>query len=351
MDYQEILDNIRLLADDKPPVEDISELLYNHGCHFLLAKMPESPYAEAVKRDLTLNEICIKERYKTCKPVFNAFESNNIRYTVIKGAVLSQVVFGDILYRISGDIDLLISRCDIDKVKEIMLSEGFIQGRVNDNGIEPYSRRELLFHAAMSHQAAPFIKKTGNPICPYVNVDINMDIMWGESKEKADMDFVLEHTEVTTMCGVKFQKLSPEMEFTSLCLHHYKDMNSIYLLYEGSLKLSLFCDIYYYLKRTAPDISGLKEICRCLHVPDYVYYCIYYTNFIFGDRAMEPFLTTLRTETSDSKMNTFGLTEDEIRNWEISFPEMLFGDLRSYFDTHLTAKDWDKIMLNRDMML
>lgn len=86
----------------------------------------------------------------------------------------------------------------------------------------------------------------------------------------------------------------------SLCLHHYKDMNSLYLLAQGSLKLNLFCDIYFYIKRCRSDISKLKVLCERLDVLDYAHYCVYYTGQIFDDPALSSYQTAMETETSKS---------------------------------------------------
>lgn len=351
MNNQEILENIRLLASNWQPREDISDLLYRHGCLYLLSKMKDTAYTKKIQVEFTLNKICVRERYKTCKPIFDGFQSSGISFAVIKGAALSLSAYGDVVYRKSGDIDLIISHDNIDTVKKIMIDNGFIQGRVTDSGIEPFSRRELIFQSSMSHQAAPFIKKTDNLLCPYVNVDVNTDVLWGESKRKADMDFVLSHIEKAVICDYIIQKLSPEMEFVALCLHHYKDMNSIYLLSKGSLKLSLFCDIYYYIKNCVLDTDKLRNICERLKVTEFVYYCLYYTNLVFSDSALSPLLAALKTEKAESIMNTFGLADDEIKEWGISFPERLFdGNIQQYFDVHLTAKEIEKININSAMM-
>ena len=178
-----------------------------------------------------------------------------------------------------------------------------------------------------------------------------MDIFWGESGGKTDMDFVLAHTETVDICGITVQKLSREMEFIALCLHHYKEMNSLYLLAQGSLKLSLFCDIYFYVKRCRPDISKLKVLCERLDVLDYVHYCVYYTGQIFDDPVLSSYQTALQTETSESILPTFGLAEDEIQEWDISFSHRIFDcDISDYFQKRLSPKAWEKIHLNAEYM-
>ena len=352
MSYENIVNSIRLLTNNIQPELDITELLYRHNCTYLLTKIQaKNNDTDKLKTDIVLNQICIYERYYTCKDIFDLFENIKIPYAVIKGAVLSKTAYGNVSYRKSGDIDLLIKREDIDRVKQIMLDNGFIQGRIIDKEIKRFTRQELIFQTGMSHQTAPFLKKTNNPLCPYVNIDINTDILWGEIRIKTDMDFVLRNTEVASICHIQTLKLSSEMEFISLCLHHYKDMNSIYLLSQGSLKLSLFCDIYFYIKNTDLNLTQLQSICNHLCVSQYVYYCIFYTNLIFSDSVLNQYLSALKAEKAEGILNTFGLSDDEIREWEIGFFDRLFMDnINNYFNMHLSLKDLEKINTNKTFM-
>ena len=54
--------------------------------------------------------------------------------------------------------------------------------------------------------------------------------------------------------------------------HLYKDMNSIYLLYKGGLRLYLFCDIYYAFKNLSLDLDVLWQHSQRLSVAPYLYY-------------------------------------------------------------------------------
>lgn len=366
-DYEVILQSIRALAAGREPDTDISELLYRHNCMYLLSRIKKPHrYSQSLFTNTTLNRINIRERYRCCRSVFEALEDAAIPYAVIKGAALSVSAFGDPYSRHSSDIDLLVSRRDIDRVKQILLQQGFVQGRVTDHGIQPFSRKELLYQSAMSHQTAPFIKNTGNKICPYINVDVNMDIMWGESNRKADMDFVLEHTIQADICGTVIKKLLPEMEFISMCLHHYKDMNSIYLLAQGNLKLKLLCDVYFFVKRNFQTASGNSEapdtgpavstdhllaLCKHLKVTECVYYCLYHTNSVFDDPKLEKLCHVFASPEGEKLLNCYGLAENEIGEWDVSFPKRLFDlNIYEYFQKILPENLLEKIRMNETFM-
>ena len=345
MNSPEIIKYVRMLIRGEKPDEQIGDLLLDHRCTFLASKLKNVEYEQEMKLNQTLNSIAIKERYKACKPIFDTID---VPYAIIKGAVLSNSAYKNPFIRFSGDVDFLVNRKDVDSLKKLLISNGFIQGRIINNSIVPFSRREILFQASQTHQTAPFIKQTGNRLCPFVNIDVNMDVMWGECEEKADMDFVLSHTEKISLLNSSFYKLTSEMEFVSLCLHHYKDMNSLYLLSNGSLKLNLFCDIYFYLLNCHPDPQTLLDICRRLNVGRYIYVCIYHTFLIFDDPTLTEYLNILDTEKDASLYDTLGLNNKERKDWNLSLFDRLFHpDLPQYVNSLLSVEEKEKIRLNQ----
>ena len=115
--------------------------------------------------------------YQYCRGLFANLA--NTDYAVIKGAVLSQRIYSNPAIRKSSDIDILISPNQIDNVKAILEKHGFKQGKVRNGELTPYTRKELIYYAAFTHQAASFSKLTEDPLCPVINIDINTDIFWG----------------------------------------------------------------------------------------------------------------------------------------------------------------------------
>ena len=345
------ISSLRAIVKGEVPQSDISKLLYKHKCLFLLSKTTDNKCEKKLTLDMALNKASIKERFKACAPIFKIFADKGIRYAVIKGAVLSKAAYGDVSYRSSADIDLLIKRSDVDLVKKTMLENGYIQGRIIDNIIVPYTRQELIFQSSISHQTAPFVKVTQNPICPFIKVDVNIDIIWGESKEKPDMNYVLDKTDEAQIYSVKFSKLKTEMEFISLCLHHYKDMNSLYMLYNNKFNINLFSDIYFYLKNQKPDTKTLLLMASRLEVTKYIYYCVYYTQLLFDDPSLDNYINLLYSNDAIKLLDTYGLDDREIKTWDIDFFERLFmNDIRSYLSLYMSDSDNEKIALNSQYM-
>ena len=220
MNYSDTIEKIRKSAQGEDFCDDeLCKLILDNGCYYLLSKSEK--YASKRMIQVVMNSVVVSQRYKVCKKVFE--DLNDIPYAHIKGAALSERIYGNPAYRMSGDIDLLVTPEYSDKVKSVLLENGFVQGRLSGDKIVPYSRRELIYQKSFSHQLAQFIKATGSNICPFVCVDVNLDIVWGEGNFSVDMsDFAgnMLHTEDCLINGIALRRLKPVYEFISLCMHH-----------------------------------------------------------------------------------------------------------------------------------
>ncbi len=346
--YSDIIQAVRRLSKGEEAGPDISDILYRHRCNYLLSLTKDKKYLKTLAYEKFLSKMAVKERYKALTPFF---ENTDINYAVIKGAVLSLCAYNDPYLRVSGDIDILIDKKDSDKIKKELKALGFIQGRVTDRGIIPFSREEILFQTSMTHQTAPYVKETGNRLCPYVNIDINTDIMWGESRKKTDMTVFLQYSTVIQINDFIVKKLLPEAEFISLCMHHYKDFNSLYLLSKRGFCLGQYCDIYFYLKNMKPSVSRLQALSEQLKVGEYIYYCLYYTDLIFDDEDIKLYLLAFKKDKDETLLSSFGLCEDERKRWECGFFERIFShDVNELLKDKLTQHDLEKIQINQILM-
>ena len=282
--------------------------------------------------------------YYHCNTLFD--DLDHINYAIIKGAVLSQRIYSNPAIRKSSDIDILISRNQLDYVKSVLEKHGFQQSKVRNGKLVPYTRRELVYHSVFTHQTASFRKLTSDPLCPIINVDINTDIFWGESSHKADMIDFLRHTEKTEIFGIKAKRLTTIYDFISLCLHHYKDLNSLYLLWQRGISLSKFCDIYYYLSNIQIEPQQLRYICNQLNVAEYVYYCIYQTTVIF-DSNFTVYLNALYSRQAESLLKRIGLSKNHYKYMHKCIASYIFDDnFHSDLEQMLTKDDLLQIKAN-----
>lgn len=330
--------------------QDFSEILYKHKCYDLLLYFPNSIYFDKAYIKYINNEKRMHIFINECKMVF---EKLDIPYAFFKGFVLSKAAYGNAFIRVSGDLDVLVSPQNVKFLNEVLLDSGFIQGTLESSDIIPTSHEKKVFQRVYSHQVVPYIKKLNSKTCPYICIDVNTNVMWGESKKRINLDELLIQRQKDIIDGFSFFKLDSITEFIVLCLHHYKDMNSIYLLSKGSLKLRLFVDIYRYVKERKKDlpVEQLCEKSRKLGVMQYVYFCLVHTKTLFSDPILDEYIQMFRNQEGIDLLNMFGLSPDEQKTWGNTIEERLFDPkFKETFFNLLDEKDVKKINLNSYMM-
>ena len=291
----------------------------------------------------------LRQRFEAGENVFRELTRQNIPYAVHKGAVLSKMLYGNLTSRISGDIDLLFSRSDSKKIKAIFEDAGFVQGRITDGTIVPYTRAEKIFQSSQSHQLAPYVKMLNNPFCPFVEYDCNLDIFWGESDQHIDMHDFLQSTEECELLNTVVSKLTPEAEFIALCMHHYKDLNSIYLLWIKGFDQQKLFEISRYVAAAPMDIELLMSLCAKYGLGDYVCYCVHFANILYPNDILRTIEESLETERSRYLYDCFGLCDKERKAWNMPF-ETRLKDAPPCLVPLLTETDQKKIKQNIQMM-
>ena len=283
-------------------------------------------------------------KYKEVRSLFDALRC--IPYAHIKGEVLSVQAYGSTGNRKFSDIDLLILRKDFEMIKKILCEEGFKQ---------PYlSRKDKITILSSSHQTLPWYKNSDS--LGYVHVDLNFDVFWGEYEGKRiDIEeFITDTTEYDNY-GLKTKALSPMKSLLQLSLHHYKDMNSIFLLAtRNSITYDMFKDVYYLLKNNMDTITldQLYSMSVKYEIVPYVFYVLYYTGQVFEDETLKQYIEAFRTPEGERIINCYGLCEKEQKEWKCDFQTRLKSEnLYDLIKDDLTERDKEKIAINRRVFL
>lgn len=244
-------------------------------------------------------------------------------YAVIKGAVLSTQAYGKTSMRLSKDIDVLIHRTSIYEFEKLLHECGFAN--------ETKSRCDKITLLSSSHQVSPWVKEI--PPWGTVVIDLNFDIFWGEYEGKRiDIEEFLSDTVEMEIYGVTVKTLPPIKAMIQLILHHYKDMNSIFLLAtRKSIKYDMFKDIYYLLKNNLEEIplDKLYTLSAEYEIIPYVFYVLYYTGQVFDDEVLKKYIDTFRTPEGEDLLNCYGLCEKERKEWKCDFQTRLKTYLRA----------------------
>lgn len=289
--------------------------------------------------------------YNHTKKIWDYMESCNIKYACIKGEILSLMAYGSNNQRKYGDIDILIPITSVKAVHEFLLESNFKQVYPEP---DLKSRREYdIFCMLNSHQAIPYIKEI-NGKDNHFEIDINKDIYWGEyNGKRVDIEEFLSDAINIDVFNCKVKTLTPLKTMIQLLLHHYKDMNSIYLLAtRNCIKYSMFKDVYFLLKNNKQEISieRLYNISLNYQIIPYVYYVLYYTSKVFKDDIFNEYIDALKTKQGDDLLNCYGLTDKERKSWNIDFVTRLEShNLYDYIKNDLNDDDLKKIEMNKKL--
>jgi len=271
-------------------------------------------------------------------PVLNELSAP---YAIIKGPALSQTLYNDPNVREYNDLDILISRDSIGKMKEILKRNGF--------QIPGYSKERELFCELYSHQLPTYTDSTGNLV-----YDINFDVTWGEFEGKRiQVKELLADTVSIDLFGFEVKTLSPVNTFIQLALHIFRDMNSIYLLAtRKTINKAAFSDVYQLIVKYRNELPPeyLFEACKKYDIIPYAYYVLYYTGILFIDEILGDYIHLFRTAEGDHLLNRYGLCEKERKLWNCDIASRFKStDTFSLISRDLTPSDLRKIEVNQSM--
>lgn len=287
-------------------------------------------------------QICSKERYLHLWETLNNFK---FPYALIKGEALSIQSYGKEGVRLSSDIDILLSRKVLPNFKNLLMENGFISA--------PLSRADNIFMLTCTHQIAPWTKD----LQPWgsITVDINFDIFWGEYEGKRiDIEQFLADSIEMQIYGVKFKTLTPLKSMVQLVLHHYKEMNSLYILSRHNcINYNMFRDVYHLWKNNQVEISldKLMDISLEYGIVPYTFYILYFTNTIFNDPDLEKYVLAFKTYEGECLLDYYGLTLKERKRWKVDFLTRLHSeDIYALIKNDLTESDYEKIKANQRIL-
>jgi hypothetical protein len=139
--------------------------------------------------------------------VLEYLEENGIRAIPFKGPMLALRVYGDVSLRQFGDLDILVHRKDILKVKELLISRGF------KSTLELNSTQQA---ALLRFDCAYNFDNTQG-----VALDVHWDFVERRFSFDVDMSRVWDRLEPVTISGKRLLTLSAEDLLLILCLHGF----------------------------------------------------------------------------------------------------------------------------------
>ena len=145
--------------------------------------------------NLKRNVLIEKEIY----PLLKTMNSRDIAIIPFKGFALIQTLYHDPALRIMADIDILIKKQDLEKVRTIFMESGYIEGQGhNEPNVNVFLKQSL--------SNMPIIIEIHDAIVPPRPYRLNLPDLWNRAQEK------IAYNE-------KISCLSQEDTFLSLALH------------------------------------------------------------------------------------------------------------------------------------
>ncbi len=277
---------------------------------------------------------------------YQTLNTNLLCYTIIKGEPLTKLIYGKEGLRRSSDIDFLIARKKMRDIENDLIHSGFAK--------ETTGRYNQILTLILSHQSSAWSKLTEH--FGKITIDINFDLFWGEYEGKRiDIEEFLSDTIEMAIYGVKVKTLPPIKAMVQLILHHYKDMNSIFLLAtRKSIKYDMFKDVYYLLKNNLDTIplDKLYAMSAEYEIIPYMFYILYYTGQVFDDEILKQYIEAFRTPEGEALLNCYGLCAKERKEWKCDFNTRLeVSNLYDLIKDDLTEKDHEKIAINKRIFM
>jgi len=210
-------EGIRGILENGVDWEYLLRIAGRHGLmpllfHHLNAICPEAVPAPILSRlenhfnaNLGYNRFLAGELLK----LLSLFENHGILAVAFKGPVLASSVYGDLSLREFSDLDILIHKQDFNKVKDLLLSQGYL----------PIYRLNNL-------QEAASIRLTCQYHFRHEKTGIHLEIFWEFGPKGLSFPANLRHLwnrlERVSFFGNKTLAFSPEDLLHILCFHGYK---------------------------------------------------------------------------------------------------------------------------------
>ena len=189
---------------------EVTPLLYRNLKNFrqdigipdeIVQKMRET-YLYFAERNMRL--------YGELSKVLKVLHSDGTEIIALKGVYLAEIIYGNIVLRPMGDIDLLVRKDDLVKLGKKLVQAGYT------SSIPFWDEAK---GAVFSHKHLPHFTKTGTAKTDWTKIDLHWHIMEPEDPFRIDIDALWERAEPVTIAGTEILVLSPEDLILHLCFH------------------------------------------------------------------------------------------------------------------------------------
>ena len=281
----------RLLTKDSATPELLGMLFANRVAGIAGGVLKETELLDQTDREFrnalqhaTMLSRKINEDYIGCLK-FLSVELDNcgVPYALLKGAYLCPWYPAG--YRISNDIDVLVSPDDVGKISSRLKLAGFRQGHLKNGQFVDATRQEIIESKMMRGETVPFIKKIRLPYMNYLEVDLNFSLDYKNSTGET-VKTLLERTEAKNVDSTNIRTLDSLDFLLHLCAHLYKEATTVpWIRMKRDMTFYKYCDIYALLHDFSYEqLDELLDRARELCLEKELAYCLNSINAFFGTK-------------------------------------------------------------------
>ncbi|WP_082084151.1 nucleotidyltransferase family protein [Paenibacillus beijingensis] len=223
--------------------------------------------------------------------ISKAFEKEDLPFVPLKGAYLIPHMYKNHGIRTVNDMDCLIRRSDVKRVRSIMQTLGYVEGDYDkkSNTILPVKREKAILWQTNMNNLLPFLKLHQSEYAQVTQIDFSFSL---------DLELKMEPVEIMINESIKdpassFHYLNPVHFFIHQCCHHYKEAsNASWVALNSDLNLIKFCDVREYILQfmNNDSLKVAVEFSKKTGLEEAVYFTLFYLNEIYNDGYEEGLL-------------------------------------------------------------
>jgi hypothetical protein len=231
-------------------------------------------------------------RYDELSKILIAFNDVGIDVIVLKGAFLAETVYKNIGLRAFCDVDLLIKKGDLQKVKKELAQ---LRYHAPDN-IYPTKWHEKLYEQMQTEQGEEIQFFNHDKT---VKIDVHWDIQSPSSPFQIDINKFWENAQPVKIAGVETLVFAPEDLLLHLCLHMERHLVNI-----GIIRFKWYADIPEVIEHYEEEINWvyLVQSSKNYGIEEPIYQSLYLVNKYFGAFVPMDVLKALKTVKSNANI-------------------------------------------------
>jgi len=232
--------------------------------------------------------IRLNEQKEYIKIISSELSKSDIKHVFLKGAVLSNTIFPPGA-RFLSDIDILVHKNSLSKVKRVLSGLGFVQGIYDhkNNIIKQFGKEKVKEFEKNKNETAPFVRIINRPFTKTINVDINFSLDWQSNSSNDAVDYFLNNRKIIYIeKNFPVYSLNEEHMFIHLCNNFYKDAALLDIVKKKKvLELYKFTDLYAFIQKFFKkiDIEKIFNDSIAYGFDKYVFFTLTYLIKVFPD--------------------------------------------------------------------